>query len=59
MANHACYPAISVPNGFNDNGTPTAITFFARPFGEAELLAVAKAYQDRTGYHLKHPTLEA
>jgi Asp-tRNA(Asn)/Glu-tRNA(Gln) amidotransferase A subunit family amidase len=59
MANHACYPAISVPNGFNENGTPTAITFFARPFGEAELLAVAKAYQDRTGYHLKHPSLDS
>jgi Asp-tRNA(Asn)/Glu-tRNA(Gln) amidotransferase A subunit family amidase len=58
MANSACYPALSVPNGFNENGTPTAITFFARPFGEAELLAVAKAYQDRTGYHLKHPNLE-
>ncbi len=58
MANAACYPALSVPNGFNDNGTPTAITFFARPFGEPELLAVAKAYQDRTGYHLKHPNLE-
>jgi len=24
-------------------------------FGEAELLAVAKAYQDATGFHLKHP----
>jgi Asp-tRNA(Asn)/Glu-tRNA(Gln) amidotransferase A subunit family amidase len=59
MANSATYPAISVPNGFNENGTPTAITFFARPFGETELLAVAKAYQDRTGYHLKHPKLEA
>ena len=59
MANSACYPALSVPNGFNENGTPTAITFFGRPFGEAELLAIAKAYQDRTGYHLKHPNLEA
>ena len=47
MANSACYPALSVPNGFNENGTPTAITFFGRPFGEAELLVVAKAYQDQ------------
>ena len=29
----------------------------ARPFGEAELLAVAKAYQDASGFHLKHPAL--
>jgi hypothetical protein len=33
------------------------MTFFARPFGEGELLAVAKAYQDKAGHHKKHPTL--
>ena len=59
MCNSACYPALSIPNGFSEAGMPTAITFFARPFGEADLLAVAKAYQDATGYHLKHPKLEA
>ena len=26
---------------------------FARPFGEAELLALGKAYQDAAGFHLK------
>jgi Asp-tRNA(Asn)/Glu-tRNA(Gln) amidotransferase A subunit family amidase len=57
MCQHACYPALSVPNGFRENGTATATTFFARPFGESELLAVAKAYQDATGHHLKHPPL--
>ena len=31
----------------------------ARPFGEAELIAVAKAYQDAAGFHLKHPVLTA
>ncbi len=59
MANLACYPAINTPNGFTDAGTPTNITFYARPFGEAELLAVAKAYQDASGFHLKHPNLQA
>jgi Asp-tRNA(Asn)/Glu-tRNA(Gln) amidotransferase A subunit family amidase len=59
MANLACYPALSVPNGFSDAGTPGSITFYARPFGEAELLAVAKAYQEASGFHLKHPKLEA
>ncbi len=58
MANSAGYPAISVPNGFTDAGTPTALTFYARPFGEAGLLAVAKAYQDASGFHLKHPNLD-
>ncbi|MBZ5622176.1 MAG: amidase [Acidobacteriia bacterium] len=59
MANLACYPALSVPNGFSEAGTPGSITFYARPFGEAELLAVAKAYQDASGFHLKHPNLES
>ena len=56
MANLACYPAINVPNGFTDAGTPTNVTFFARPFGEGELLALARAYQDAAGHHLKKPT---
>jgi Asp-tRNA(Asn)/Glu-tRNA(Gln) amidotransferase A subunit family amidase len=56
MANLACYPAINVPNGFTEVGTPTNVTFFARPFGETELLALAKAYQDAAGFHLKRPT---
>jgi Asp-tRNA(Asn)/Glu-tRNA(Gln) amidotransferase A subunit family amidase len=55
MANLACYPAINVPNGFTEAGTPTNVTFFARPFGETELLALAKAYQDAAGFHLKRP----
>ena len=55
MANLACYPAINIPNGFADTGSPTNVTFFARPFGEMELLALAKAYQDAAGFHLKRP----
>jgi Asp-tRNA(Asn)/Glu-tRNA(Gln) amidotransferase A subunit family amidase len=55
MANLACYPAINVPNGFAEKGSPTNVTFFARPFGEGELLALAKAYQDAAGFHLKRP----
>ncbi len=55
MANLACYPAINVPNGFASTGTPTNVTFYARPFGEMELLALAKAYQDAAGFHTKRP----
>jgi Asp-tRNA(Asn)/Glu-tRNA(Gln) amidotransferase A subunit family amidase len=56
MANLACYPAINIPNGFDGDGNPTNVTFFARPFGEMELLALAKKYQDAAGFHLKRPT---
>jgi Asp-tRNA(Asn)/Glu-tRNA(Gln) amidotransferase A subunit family amidase len=59
MANTACYPAVNVVHGFTEAGTPGSFTFYARPFGEAELLAVTKAYQDATGFHLKHPILSA
>jgi Asp-tRNA(Asn)/Glu-tRNA(Gln) amidotransferase A subunit family amidase len=59
MANTAGYPAINVPHGFLATGSPGAFTIYARPFGEAELLAVAKAYQDASGHHLKHPGLTA
>jgi Asp-tRNA(Asn)/Glu-tRNA(Gln) amidotransferase A subunit family amidase len=56
MANLACYPAINIPNGFSEGGTPTNVTFFARPFGEMELLALARAYQDAAGFHLRKPS---
>ena len=56
MANLACYPAINIPNGFAENGQPTNVTFFARPFREAELLALAAAYQEAAGFHKMKPT---
>src|SRR5713101_695431 len=38
-------------------GTPTSLTFLGKLYGEAELLAFARAYQDATGFHLEHPKL--
>ncbi|MDA1096204.1 MAG: amidase [Chloroflexi bacterium] len=58
MTNYSSHPAVAVPNGFNDSGLPTSMTFCAHPFRESELLAVAMAYQDATGHHLKHPDLD-
>lgn len=55
MANLACYPAVALPNGFTESGMPSSIAFYARPYGEAALLTLAKAYQDATGFHLKTP----
>jgi len=56
MANLACYPAINVPNGFSETGSPTNMTFYGRPFGEQPILALAKAYQDAARFHLKRPS---
>ncbi|HEV3316866.1 MAG TPA: amidase [Candidatus Angelobacter sp.] len=38
-------------------GTPVSLTFLGQLYGEAKLLALAKAYQDATDFHLKHPKL--
>ena len=56
MANLACYPAINVPNGFSETGSPTNMVFYAQPYREMEILALAKAYQDAAGFHLKRPS---
>ena len=55
MANLACYPAINLPNGFSETGSPTNMTIYAQPFREMDILALAKAYQDAAGFHLKKP----
>jgi Asp-tRNA(Asn)/Glu-tRNA(Gln) amidotransferase A subunit family amidase len=38
-------------------GTPTSLTFLGKLYGEAELLAFARAYQEATGFHRLHPKL--
>ena len=40
-------------------GTPLSLTFLGHLYGEAKMLALAKAYQDATDFHLKHPPLTA
>ena len=50
-------PCISVPNGFNDNGSPTSISLIGNLFDEANILRLAKAYQDNTAFIKKHPDL--
>ena len=38
-------------------GTPASLTFLGKLYGEAALLAFARAYQEATGFHLQHPKL--
>lgn len=40
-------------------GTPVSLTFLGNLYGEAKMLALAKAYQDATDFHLKHPSVAA
>lgn len=55
LTNLTGHPAVVVPNGFTDAGTPVSLSFIGKLWGEAETLAVAKAYQDATGFHTRHP----
>lgn len=55
-ANLAGYPAINLPNGFAANGQPTNAVIYAQPFRELEIIALAKAYQDVAGFHLRKPS---
>ena len=55
LTNLTGHPAVVVPDGFRTDGTPTSITFMGNLFGEAKALALAKAYQDATGFQLRHP----
>lgn len=57
LTNLTGHPAVVVPNGFNEKGAPTSISFVGRLYGEAEALAVARAYQEATGFHLEHPLM--
>ncbi len=48
-------------DGEEDNiggpGTPASLTFLGNLYGEAKLLGFARAYQEATGFHRKHPKL--
>jgi Asp-tRNA(Asn)/Glu-tRNA(Gln) amidotransferase A subunit family amidase len=57
LTNLTGHPAVVVPNGFNEKGSPVSITFMGNLFKEAEALVVAKAFQDATDFHEKHPKL--
>jgi aspartyl-tRNA(Asn)/glutamyl-tRNA(Gln) amidotransferase subunit A len=48
-------PAISVPNGFGQNGLPTGIQLVGPAWGERELLELSDAYQSETDWHKRRP----
>ncbi|NQV32142.1 MAG: amidase, partial [Phycisphaeraceae bacterium] len=57
LTNLTGHPAVVLPNGLRQEGTPSSISFMGRLFQEDKMLALARAYQNATGFHLKHPTL--
>ena len=60
LTNLTGHPTVVLPNGLRKSGEvelPSSITFTGKLYGETELLAVAHAYQQATGHHLKRPPL--
>ncbi len=55
LTNLTGHPCVVLPNGFNEQGSPTSITFTGHLYDEATLLAVARAYQEATNWHLRLP----
>lgn len=48
-------PALVVPNGFGENGLPTAFQFTGRAFSDERLVSLGAAVQERTEWHRKRP----
>lgn len=48
-------PSISIPTGFGDRGLPTAMELMGQPFEEAQIVAIASAYQSRSSWHTQRP----
>ncbi len=55
MTNLTGHPALSVPNGFSDEGLPTSFTFIANWYNEQDLVVLGKAYQEETKLYRKIP----
>jgi Asp-tRNA(Asn)/Glu-tRNA(Gln) amidotransferase A subunit family amidase len=57
LTNITGQPTVVVRNGFTAKGLPTSITFTGKVYGEAKMLALARAYQTATSWHSRHPAL--
>jgi Asp-tRNA(Asn)/Glu-tRNA(Gln) amidotransferase A subunit family amidase len=55
ITNLTGHPAISIPNGFKESGSPTSFTLVGNYFQEANLLVLAQAYQAANNYAGKVP----
>lgn len=55
--NLAGLPGISIPCGFSQAGLPIGLQIIGQPFQEAELLAIANAYEKAHDWNFRHPKL--
>ena len=55
--NLAGLPGISLPCGFTNSGLPMGVQLIGQPFQEANLLAIAHAYDRAHDWNTRHPIL--
>jgi Asp-tRNA(Asn)/Glu-tRNA(Gln) amidotransferase A subunit family amidase len=55
ITNLTGHPVVCMPMGFNERGLPVSITLIGNIYDEASILQAAKAFQDKTNFHKKHP----
>lgn len=57
LTNLTGHPTVVVPTGISRQGNLTSISFTGRLFGEGKIIAAARAFQQATTFHQKHPPL--
>jgi aspartyl-tRNA(Asn)/glutamyl-tRNA(Gln) amidotransferase subunit A len=50
-------PALAVPTGFASTGLPLSMQIIGKPFDEATVYRVARAYEQATGWTSQHPEI--
>ncbi len=51
------HPCVVLKNGYNNQGSPTSISFIGNLFDEATILSVARAFQEATEFDEQHPPM--
>jgi len=57
ITNLTGHPALCMPNGFDQEGNPTSITFLANLFDEEKLIMLGRTYQEGTAWDEMRPPL--
>ena len=51
-------PVLGMPAGFDDRGLPAGIQLVGRPRADAEVLRLARSYEEQTNWVRDHPPAE-
>ncbi|MEM7790603.1 MAG: amidase family protein, partial [Verrucomicrobiota bacterium] len=55
--NLAGLPAVSIPSGFTKSGLPIGLQVIGKAFGEADMFAIAHAFEQAHNFHKATPNL--